>query len=62
MTSYTDDDERTARIENLMADTHYKKSLAEWEPWKAMAIVAGASATFTLALVALCTFILAHLK
>ncbi|HEX4499844.1 MAG TPA: hypothetical protein VH187_01555 [Scandinavium sp.] len=45
-----------------MADTHYKKSLAEWEPWKAMAIVAGASATFTLALVALCTFILAHLK
>jgi hypothetical protein len=41
-----------AGIENKQTDTRYKKTLADWEPWKAMAVAAGAGATVTLALLA----------
>lgn len=41
-----------ADIDNKRADTRYKKTLADWEPWKAMAVAAGAGATVTLALLA----------
>ena len=58
----TADEEREAHIENMKADTDYKRSLADWEPWKAMAVVAGATATLTLALVAIATLLLAHLR
>lgn len=44
-----------ADIENKRIDTRYKKTLADWEPWKAMAIPAGAGATLTLALIAVIT-------
>lgn len=54
-----DDEERRLRIELMQADienkrtdTRYKKTLADWEPWKAMAVAAGAGATLTLALLA----------
>jgi hypothetical protein len=57
---YTVEDEREAHIENMKADTRYKHMLADWEPWKAMAVAAGGGATLMLALVALFTLILAH--
>jgi hypothetical protein len=41
-----------ADIENKQADTRYKRRLADWEPWKAMAVAAGAGATLTLAIIA----------
>ena len=44
-----------ADIENKRADTDYKRTMMRWEPWKAMAVAAGAGATFTLALLALAT-------
>jgi hypothetical protein len=56
----TEYDERVARIENMQADTRYKKILADWEPGKTIAVAVGATATLTLALVALATLILAH--
>ena len=40
----------------------YKRAMTKWEPWKAMATAAGTSATLTLALVALATFILARIS
>ena len=46
-----------ADIENKQADTRYKRRLADWEPWKAMAIAAGAGATFTLAIIAVLTWL-----
>lgn len=44
-----------ADIENKRADTDYKRTMMRWEPWKAMAVAAGAGATFTLAMIALAT-------
>jgi hypothetical protein len=49
------------RCENLRIDTEYKRAMLKWEPWKAMAVVAGASATITLALVGIATAILSFL-
>jgi len=60
MSSSTEADERTAKIANLEADTEYKRMLTRWEPWKAMAVAAGAGATFALAAIAVATFLLAH--
>jgi hypothetical protein len=60
--NYTVEDEREAHIENMKADTDYKRAMADWEPWKAIAVTAGATATLTLALVAIATFILAQLR
>jgi hypothetical protein len=60
--SYSEEDERRAHIENMQADTNYKRLLAEWEPWKAIAVAAGAGATLMLALVAIATLVLAHLR
>ena len=51
-----------ADIENKRADTPYKNKLADWEPWKAMAIAAGAGATFTLAVVGVLTALVIWLK
>jgi hypothetical protein len=51
-----------ADIENKQADTRYKRRLADWEPWKVMALAAGAGATFTLAVIAVVTAILSWLK
>jgi hypothetical protein len=62
LNSYTEEDERTAHIENMEADTRYKRALTDWEPWKAIAVTAGATATLTLALVAIATLILAHIR
>lgn len=59
--SYTEEDERATHIENMQSDTRYKDTLTTWEPWKAMAVAAGAGATFALAAVALATFVLAHI-
>jgi hypothetical protein len=39
-----------------------KRRLADWEPWKAMAVAAGAGATFTLVVVGVLTALLAWLK
>jgi hypothetical protein len=57
-----DEEERRLRIELMQADienkridTRYKKTLADWEPWKAMAVAAGAGATLMLALIAIIT-------
>ena len=58
----SDDEVRQAYVENLMADTAYKRQMSDWEPWKAIAVTAGATATLTLALVALAAFVLSHLK
>jgi len=60
--TYTEEDERKAHIENMEADTRYKHMLADWEPWKAIAVAAGAGATLMLALVAIATLILAHIR
>ena len=58
----SDDEEQRLRIElmaadieNKRADTDYKRTMMRWEPWKAMAVAAGAGATFTLAMIALAT-------
>lgn len=60
-----ENDERRLRIEpmqaaidNKRADTRYKKTLADWEPWKAMAVAAGAGATLMLALIGIITALL----
>jgi hypothetical protein len=45
-----------ADIENKQADTRYKRRLADWEPWKAMAPAAGAGATLTLVIAVLTWF------
>ena len=65
----SEDEERQLRIElmqadidNKRADTAYKRKLADWEPWKAMAVAAGAGATLTLAMIAIATAILGWLK
>jgi hypothetical protein len=49
-----------AKIADLQADTDYKMMLAKWEPWKALAVAAGAGATVAPAVVAVITFILPH--
>lgn len=51
-----------ADIDNKRADTHYKKTMADWEPWKAIAVAAGAGATITLALVGIITALLKALS
>jgi len=56
----SEDLELAAKIANLQADTEYKMMSTKWEPWKAMAVAAGAGATVALAAVAVITFILAH--
>ena len=63
-----DDDERRLRIElmaadieNKRADTVYKQTITTWEPWKALAVAAGAGATITLALVGIVTALLSYL-
>lgn len=48
-------EQMAADIENKRADTDYKRTMMRWEPWKAMAVAAGAGATFTLAMIALAT-------
>jgi hypothetical protein len=43
--SYSEEDERRAHIENMEADTDYKRTLTRWEPWKVIitAVVAAAA-------------------
>lgn len=49
-----------AQIDNLQADTHYKRRLGDYEPWK-LVIAAFLSGAATLgAIVGLLTFILKH--
>jgi len=60
--AYSEEELRAAQIENLKMDTEYKRGLLKYEPWKVVLLAAGAGATFTLAMVALATFILAHLR
>ena len=56
----TQEDLMAAQIENLRADTDYKRGLLAWEPWK-VAVGAFLSGAATLgALVGLLTFILKH--
>jgi hypothetical protein len=54
--SYTDDDERRARIELMIADTEdkratsdYKRGLRRFEPWKLAVAAFGAGAAFVAA-------------
>ena len=63
----SDDLERQLRIElmraditNKTADTAYKTKLTEWEPWKAMAVAAGAGAGLMGVVIGLLTLILRH--
>ena len=58
---YTEEDEREAHIENMNADTDYKRGLTRYEPWKLVITAFGAGAAVTLAMLALATFILARL-
>ena len=39
----------------------YKQMLTKWEPWKAMAVAAGAGATIAIAPLALATFVLSRI-
>lgn len=49
-----------AQIENLQTDTRYKRRLADWEPWKAVAVAAGAGAALMGAVIGILTLILRH--
>jgi hypothetical protein len=55
--SYTLEDERQAHIENMQADTEYKRGLLRFEPWKLMVTALGAGAALTLALIALMSYL-----
>jgi hypothetical protein len=58
---FTEDDEREAHVENLHMDTEYKRGLIQYEPWKLILATAGASTAIILTLLAVATFIAAHL-
>jgi formate/nitrite transporter FocA (FNT family) len=55
--SYSEEDERAAHIENMQADTEYKRGLLKYEPWKIVVTAMGAGAALTLAIIALFTFL-----
>jgi hypothetical protein len=59
-TSYTQDDERRAHIENMNMDTEYKRGLLKYEPWKVVVTALGAGAALTIAIIALLTFMAAR--
>jgi hypothetical protein len=54
--SYTEEDERTAHIENMNADSDYKRGLLRFEPWKLVVTALGAGAALTIAIIALLTY------
>lgn len=53
---YSAEDERDAIIENMRADTEYKRGLLRFEPWKLTVTALGAGAALTIALIALLTY------
>ncbi len=57
----SEDLELSAKIANLNADTEWKRAMTKWEPWKAMAVAAGAGAAVTAAAIGIITFALAHI-
>ena len=60
--NYSEGDEREAHIDNMRADTQYKLDLSKYEPWKIVIAAFGAGAGVVLALLAIATLILAHLR
>ncbi len=56
----SEDLELSAKIAHLQADREYKRMLTKWEPWKAMAVAAGAGAAVTAGAIGIITFVLAH--
>jgi hypothetical protein len=56
----TEEDERDAHIENMKADTEYKRGLLKYEPWKVVITALGAGAALTLAIIALLSFFGGH--
>ena len=52
----TAEDERDAHIENLNADTDYKRGLLRYEPWKLTVTAMGAGAALVLAIIALLSY------
>jgi hypothetical protein len=59
MSNYTEEDVRDAHVDNMKADTDYKRGLLKYEPWKLLLTAMGAGAALTLAMLALLTW-LAH--
>lgn len=58
--SYTLEDEREAHIENMKANTDLMRrqmGLLKYEPWKVVITALGAGAAFTLAMIALLTYL-----
>jgi len=57
LNNYTEEDVRDAHVENMKADTDYKRGLLKYEPWKVAVTAMGAGAALMLALVALLTWL-----
>jgi hypothetical protein len=54
--AYSEEDVRDAHVENMKADTDYKRGLLRYEPWKVAVTALGAGAAIMLALIALLSY------
>jgi hypothetical protein len=50
-----------AKLDNTVADTALKNEQRRWEPWKALSAAFGAGLAVATGLIALATWIIAHL-
>lgn len=55
-----DDEERELRIELMKTQIEHLRGQITWEPWKAMAVAAGAGAAFMAAVVGILALVLQH--
>jgi len=62
MNNNTVEDERKAHIENMEADTEYKRGLLKYEPWKVVITALAAGAALAAAGITIAAFVLARLR
>ena len=58
LTQIQEDLEHSMRVELMSVQTEHFKSQVRWEPWKAMAVAAGAGSGITVAIIGIITLLL----